>query len=87
MNLAEGKNSQKAKIINASIEIYLLSHPKLVTIDKDGNEHEKPYRLSHLARELEVSYRTLYRWRTTGNIAPFYKKELMRRGILNEEGL
>jgi len=79
--------NHRAKVISASIELYILSRPKTVRLDKWGYEHYRLYKLSDLARELGVSWKTLYRWRITGNISPVYAKELIRRRILKKEDL
>lgn len=72
----------RGRIIEKSIDLYLSKRPILITYGIKGKVNRKYYKRTDLARDLEITTRTIRNWETIGRMNKFMKIKLSKLRIV-----
>lgn len=64
------------RIIKKSIDLYLVKRPVIISYGIKGKVNRKYYRRKDLARDLEITIKTIRNWELTGRVNKLMKIRL-----------
>lgn len=75
---------RKARILKLALQTFYLCQPMIEHVNRDGRVVRKKWTRYRFCKTFNFIYPTVQLWEKTGRISPFYERELIRIGVLEE---